>query len=103
MGLSNTGSCRTQTPFSTTASMAQPTEQWPHTVRLTSTFFPPSAAWAASAASAFLTSVSCDAAMPAPTPRPDRRRKARRSIVGMARDTPRARLETSGDAGVATL
>jgi hypothetical protein len=33
MGESNTGSCRTQTPFSTTASTAQPTEQWPHTVR----------------------------------------------------------------------
>jgi hypothetical protein len=35
MGLSNTGSWRTHTPFSTTASMAQPTEQCPQTVRLT--------------------------------------------------------------------
>src|SRR5262245_39974325 len=88
-GLSNTGSWRTHTPFSTTASIAQPTEQWPHTVRLTSTFLSPPPA--ASLASVFFTSVSCDAAMPAPTPRPERRRKARRSIVGIARPTPRAR------------
>ena len=47
---------------------------------------------------AFFTSVSCDAAMPTPTPRPERRRKARRSIVGMARETPRARLATRLDA-----
>src|SRR5512144_749695 len=88
IGLSNTGSWRTQTPFSTTASIAQPTEQWPHTVRLTSTFLSPAAAFAGSAACAFFTSESCDTAMPAPTPRPERRRKARRSIVGIARDTP---------------
>src|SRR3982750_908737 len=37
IGESNTGSWRIQTPFSTTASTAQPTEQCPHTVRLTST------------------------------------------------------------------
>ncbi len=36
-GESNTGSCRIQTPFSTTASTEQPTEQCVHTVRLTST------------------------------------------------------------------
>src|SRR2546425_7113845 len=36
-GESNTGSCRIHTPFSTTASTEQPTEQWVHTVRLTST------------------------------------------------------------------
>src|SRR2546422_173449 len=35
-GESNTGSCRTHTPFCTTASMAQPTEQCVHTERLTS-------------------------------------------------------------------
>src|SRR3990172_348388 len=38
IGESNTGSWRTQTPFSTTASMAQPTEQCVHTVRFTWTF-----------------------------------------------------------------
>ena len=37
-GESNTGSCRVQTPFSTVASTAQPTEQCVQTVRLTSTF-----------------------------------------------------------------
>src|SRR5689334_5476090 len=35
-GESNTGSCRTHTPFSTTASIEQPTEQCVHTVRCTS-------------------------------------------------------------------
>ena len=35
MGESNTGSWRTQTPFSTMASVAQPTEQWVQTVRRT--------------------------------------------------------------------
>src|SRR5690348_481698 len=43
-GESNTGSWRTQTPFSTTASMAQPTEQWVQTVRFTSCFGAASAA-----------------------------------------------------------
>ena len=38
--------------------------------------------------------------MPAPTPRPDRRRKTRRSMVGIARDTPRDRLATKPE-GVA--
>src|SRR3954463_10026470 len=37
IGESNTGSWRTQTPFSTTASIAQPTEQCVQTVRLIST------------------------------------------------------------------
>src|SRR5690242_21510928 len=35
-GESNTGSCRTHTPFSTTASIEQPTEQCVQTVRCTS-------------------------------------------------------------------
>src|SRR5579862_365192 len=35
-GESKTGSCRTHTPFSTTASIEQPTEQCVQTVRLTS-------------------------------------------------------------------
>ena len=39
IGESNTGSWRIQTPFSTTASIAQPTEQCVQTVRLTSIFF----------------------------------------------------------------
>src|SRR6478752_8873487 len=58
IGESNTGSWRTQMPFSTTASMAQPTEQCEHTVRRTTSDL--SAAAAGSAASAFFTSVSCD-------------------------------------------
>src|SRR6478609_11591198 len=36
MGESNTGSCRIHTPFCTTASIAQPTEQCVHTERFTS-------------------------------------------------------------------
>src|SRR5262245_24875865 len=98
IGESNTGSWRTQTPFSTTASIAQPTEQWPHTVRLTSTLAlrsPP--CFLTSPALALRTSTSCDTAMPAPTPRPERRRKERRSSVGIARDTPRDRLATRLD------
>src|SRR5476651_1025618 len=41
IGESNTGSCRIHTPFCTTASIAQPTEQCVQTVRLTS-IVPPS-------------------------------------------------------------
>src|ERR1700681_1039244 len=48
-GESNTGSCRVQTPFSTVASTEQPTEQWVHTVRFTSTFEIASPSFAASA------------------------------------------------------
>src|SRR5690349_14574093 len=97
-GESNTGSWRTHTPFSTTASTAQPTEQCPHTVRLTSTLAPPAGALpAVSAAPAFLTSVSWLAARPRPTPSPERRRNARRSIVGMLRASPRARPSTRLD------
>src|SRR6478609_7522621 len=44
IGESNTGSWRTHTPFSTTASMEHPTEQCVHTVRCTSTFFAASSA-----------------------------------------------------------
>ena len=51
-GESNTGSCRTHTPFWTTASAAQPTEQCVHTVRRVSTLPSPPAALGASAASA---------------------------------------------------
>jgi hypothetical protein len=101
IGESNTGSWRTHTPFSTTASMAQPTEQWVQTVRLTSMRPSPMAGPLLSAALAFFTSASEDAAMPTPTPRPERRRKARRSMVGMAADKPRCRLWTKGERGSA--
>src|SRR5436190_12660536 len=81
MGESNTGSCRTHTPFCTTASIAQPTEQCVHIVRLTST---PGAASAACALPMTLKG-NCDAiadtAAPAPTARPERLRNARRSKV----------------------
>src|SRR6476659_948396 len=66
IGESNTGSWRTHTPFSTTASTAQPTEQWLHTVRRTSTLPLPMAASRPSAARAFFTSVRLDAARPTP-------------------------------------
>ncbi len=100
MGESNTGSCRTQTPFSTTASDAQPTEQCVHTVRRTTTVPLPSMLLAPSAAVDFLTSVSCDTARPAPTPRPERRKNARRSIVGTACDKPcRKRCTKEEDTG----
>ncbi len=42
IGESNTGSCLVQTPFSTTASIAHPTEQCVQTVRLISTLPPAS-------------------------------------------------------------
>jgi hypothetical protein len=46
-----------------------------------------------------LTRLSCEVARPTPTPRPERRRKARRSMVGMARPTPRSRLEIQDETG----
>ena len=64
IGESNTGSWRTHTPFSTTASIAQPTEQWLHTVRLTSILPWPMPAGRPSAARAFRTSDSCDTQQP---------------------------------------
>src|SRR5690606_38646569 len=101
IGESNTGSWRTHTPFSTTASIAQPTEQCVQTVRLTSTRPSPMAGPLLSAALAFLTRVSEEAARPTPTPRPERRRNARRSMVGRAEDSPRCRLWTNGERGLA--
>jgi hypothetical protein len=95
MGESNTGSCRTHTPFSTTASIAQPTAQCVHTVRFTS-IRPAPTAGLPSAALALRTRASCEVAMPAPTPSPERRRKALRSMVGKAFDRPRCRLLTRG-------
>src|SRR5687767_11541268 len=78
IGESNTGSWRTQTPFSTTASIAQPTEQCVQTVRLTSTL--PAGASAASTLPIMLNG-SCAATAPAPTDTPERLRNVRRSIV----------------------
>src|SRR5687768_10590402 len=85
IGESNTGSWRTHTPFSTTAPMAQPTEQRVHTVRLTSTFFDASCA----SAVPIMLYGSCEAPAPAPTVRPERLRKPRRSRV-FASGKPRA-------------
>src|SRR5712691_5473703 len=77
-GESNTGSCRIHTPFSTTASMAQPTEQCVHTERLTSML--PLFSAAASALPIMLNG-NCEANAPAPAAMPERFRNARRSIV----------------------
>src|SRR5688572_20006703 len=79
IGESNTGSCRIHTPFCTTASMEQPTEQWVQIVRLTSSLAP-AASCAASAFSTMLNG-SWVATAPAPSATPERCRKARRSIV----------------------
>src|SRR6185369_11814353 len=78
-GESNTGSCLVQTPFSTVASTAQPTEQWVQTVRFTSV------ATAASLAASALPMApygSWLANAPAPAARPERFKNVRRSIVG---------------------
>src|SRR5260221_9465754 len=88
IGESNTGSCRIQTPSCTTASMAQPTEQCVHTVRLTSIL--PLVCSTASAVP-IIENGSCAATAPAPTVTPERCRNARRSMVfagtiGIARD-----------------
>src|SRR3972149_7018374 len=84
IGESNTGSWRTHTPFTTTASIAQPTEQFVHPVRLTSVL--PAALSCASALPIMLNG-NCEAAAPAPSVTPERLRKVRRSLV-LAR-TPR--------------
>src|SRR4051812_39894141 len=91
MGESKTGSWRTHTPFSTTASTEQPTEQWVQTVRRTSIFPVPVPVLPLSRALAFFNSDRLPAAIPTPTPSPERRRKARRSSVGSARARPRSR------------
>jgi hypothetical protein len=77
-GESNTGSCRIQTPFCTTASIAQPTEQCVQTVRFTS-ILPVSSLFAS--ASPIMLKGSCAATAPAPTVMPERFRNARRSMV----------------------
>src|SRR5882724_958773 len=77
-GESNTGSCRTHTPFWTTASIAQPTEQCVQTVRLTSTLPPLSSA---ASALPIMLNGNWVAKAPAPTATPERFKNARRSIV----------------------
>src|SRR5687768_16060788 len=102
IGESNTGSWRTHTPFCTTASMAQPTEQCVQTVRFTSvlTF---SCALAASAAPIMLNG-SCEATAPAPTVTPERRRNVRRSMVfASTPDRPRARRDWEAAAALAAV
>jgi hypothetical protein len=78
------------------ASTAQPTEQCVQTVRLIS-IFPAPMIEAPSAACAFFTNVSCVAAIPTPTPKPERRKNARLSMVGKACDNPLRRLCTKGE------
>src|SRR5262249_35495136 len=78
-GESNAGSCRIHTPFCTTASIEQPTEQCVHTVRLVSSF--PAASSAASALP-ITPYGSWLANAPAPAARPERFKNVRRSIVG---------------------
>jgi hypothetical protein len=87
MGESNTGSWRTHTPFSTMASVAQPTEQWVQTVRLTSILPVPSMEPPASGLGLF-DQRQLRGGQPTPTPRPERRRNGgqrRRSMVGSGR------------------
>src|SRR5262249_52029219 len=66
-GESNTGSCRIHTPFCTTASIEQPTEQWVHTVRLVSVF--PAAASSLASALPIMPRGSWLANAPAPATR----------------------------------
>jgi hypothetical protein len=65
IGESNTGSCRIHTPFCTTASREQPTEQWVQIVRLTSSA--PAPASCAACASPTMLNGSCDVTAPAPS------------------------------------
>src|SRR2546425_3010152 len=78
-GESNTGSCRIQTPFCTTPSIEQPTEQCVHTVRLTSIL--PLVCSSFASALPSIENGSCEATAAPPTPTPERLRNVRRSIV----------------------
>src|SRR5215469_2928185 len=78
-GESNTGSWRTQTPFWTTASIEQPTEQCVHTVRLVSIL--PAAGSSLASALPMTPSGSWLANAPAPATRPERFKNVRRSSV----------------------
>ncbi len=78
-GDSNTGSCRVHTPFSTVASIAQPTEQCVQTVRF---FWTDLASLSAAAVAGPMAPYgNWLANAPAPAARPDRLRNVRRSIV----------------------
>ena len=83
MGESNTGSWPIHTPFCTSASMAQPTEQWVHTVRLTSTL--PCGLTSAASALPIMAKgnwlAMAETAALVPTVTPERLRKVRRSMV----------------------
>src|SRR5262245_24153914 len=93
IGESNTGSWRTQTPFCTTASTAQPTEQWVQTVRLTS-ILPSATFFSCASALPIMLNGSWLAKAPAPTTTPERLRNARRSTVrASAPDRLRARRD----------
>src|SRR5438045_7736695 len=86
-GESNTGSWRIQTPFCTTASIEQPTEQCVQIVRFTSIL--PSSLFAS--AVPIMLYGSCAATAPAPSVTPERLRNVRRSMVAAsAPDNPRA-------------
>src|SRR5215475_11684457 len=95
IGESNTGSWRTHTPFSTTASIAQPTEQCVQTVRLTSTL-PSAICFSCASALPMRLKGSWLANAPAPAATPLRFRNARRSIV---RASVPERLRASRDCG----
>src|SRR5688572_18457387 len=92
IGESNTGSWRTQTPFSTCASIAQPTEQCVHTVRLISTL---PAGFSSFASAIPITLNGSWVAIPAaPAVIPERFRNVRRSIVfAITPASPRARRD----------
>src|SRR3954469_5109134 len=79
IGESNTGSWRTHTPFSTTASIEQPTEQCVHTVRLISTL--PLDFVASARASPIMLSGNWLAKAAAPAATPEPLRNARRAVV----------------------
>ena len=81
IGLSKPGSCPIQTPFCTSATTVQPTEQWVQ-IDLTCLTGAPATA-AAVAASAFFTMPNgiAEASAAPPAAMPEVRRKARRSTV----------------------
>ena len=78
-GESKSGSWPVQTPFCTSATMPQPTEQCVQTLFLIVTS--PVAAEPAAWAFLILPGARTDAAAPAPTARPERLRNARRSML----------------------
>jgi hypothetical protein len=94
-GESNTGSWRTQTPFCTTASIAQPTEQCVQTVRFTSSL-PAATCFSCACALPIMLNGNWDANAPVPTATPERLRNVRRSTV---RASAPERLRARRDCG----